>query len=221
MQEEPHSCKAFRLGAAKCCWSLICQIHSVQFFHLWQRRVQYWTLFMLLTCYWQTDASLTNVSNVKDIHSVLEVTVFDEDRDRSADFLGKIAIPLLHVSTRTVKIQTYFHYLSFDNFVDKETSFYRDFLRFSAQMPHNICLSGSMHFSMKKLVRMPFRPIKQTTFSIRSIMVSRKVTTWKIRSWQVQPKELSTWRLMSSTILWVYLGCSAKIKQLHNIWRVF
>ncbi|CAG05381.1 unnamed protein product, partial [Tetraodon nigroviridis] len=35
--------------------------------------------------------------NVKDIHSVLEVTVFDEDRDRSADFLGKIAIPLLHV----------------------------------------------------------------------------------------------------------------------------
>ncbi|CAJ1069989.1 multiple C2 and transmembrane domain-containing protein 1-like isoform X1 [Xyrichtys novacula] len=35
--------------------------------------------------------------NVKDIHSVLEVTVFDEDRDRSADFLGKIVIPLLHV----------------------------------------------------------------------------------------------------------------------------
>ncbi|XP_074474502.1 multiple C2 and transmembrane domain-containing protein 1 isoform X3 [Sebastes fasciatus] len=35
--------------------------------------------------------------NVKDIHSVLEVTVFDEDRDRSADFLGKVAIPLLYV----------------------------------------------------------------------------------------------------------------------------
>lgn len=35
--------------------------------------------------------------NVKDIHSVLEVTVFDEDRDRSADFLGKVAIPLLSV----------------------------------------------------------------------------------------------------------------------------
>lgn len=35
--------------------------------------------------------------NVKDIHSVLEVTVFDEDRDRSADFLGKVAIPLLRV----------------------------------------------------------------------------------------------------------------------------
>ncbi|KFP54556.1 Multiple C2 and transmembrane domain-containing protein 1, partial [Cathartes aura] len=27
--------------------------------------------------------------NIKDIHSVLEVTVYDEDRDRSADFLGK------------------------------------------------------------------------------------------------------------------------------------
>ncbi|XP_029283290.1 multiple C2 and transmembrane domain-containing protein 1-like [Cottoperca gobio] len=35
--------------------------------------------------------------NVKDIHSVLEVTVFDEDRDRSADFLGKVTIPLLHI----------------------------------------------------------------------------------------------------------------------------
>lgn len=37
-------------------------------------------------------------SNIKDIHSVLEVTVYDEDRDRSADFLGKVAIPLLSVS---------------------------------------------------------------------------------------------------------------------------
>ncbi|KAJ8285476.1 hypothetical protein GJAV_G00027220 [Gymnothorax javanicus] len=35
--------------------------------------------------------------NVKDIHSVLEVTVYDEDRDRSADFLGKVAIPLLRI----------------------------------------------------------------------------------------------------------------------------
>uniref|UniRef100_A0A671QJV3 Multiple C2 and transmembrane domain-containing protein 1-like n=1 Tax=Sinocyclocheilus anshuiensis TaxID=1608454 RepID=A0A671QJV3_9TELE len=35
--------------------------------------------------------------NAKDIHSVLEVTVYDEDRDRSADFLGKVAIPLLNI----------------------------------------------------------------------------------------------------------------------------
>ncbi|XP_066472237.1 multiple C2 and transmembrane domain-containing protein 1 [Tiliqua scincoides] len=35
--------------------------------------------------------------NVKDIHTVLEVTVYDEDRDRSADFLGKVAIPLLSI----------------------------------------------------------------------------------------------------------------------------
>ncbi|XP_053888830.1 multiple C2 and transmembrane domain-containing protein 1 isoform X4 [Malaclemys terrapin pileata] len=42
--------------------------------------------------------------NIKDIHSVLEVTVYDEDRDRSADFLGKVAIPLLSVkaSIRTL-----------------------------------------------------------------------------------------------------------------------
>lgn len=41
---------------------------------------------------------LSLCSNIKDIHSVLEVTVYDEDRDRSADFLGKVAIPLLSVS---------------------------------------------------------------------------------------------------------------------------
>ncbi|XP_044131936.1 multiple C2 and transmembrane domain-containing protein 1 isoform X1 [Bufo gargarizans] len=35
--------------------------------------------------------------NVNDVHSVLEVTVYDEDRDRSADFLGKVAIPLLSI----------------------------------------------------------------------------------------------------------------------------
>ncbi|GCB66140.1 hypothetical protein scyTo_0004913, partial [Scyliorhinus torazame] len=35
--------------------------------------------------------------NITDIHSVLEVSIFDEDRDRSADFLGKVAIPLLNI----------------------------------------------------------------------------------------------------------------------------
>lgn len=35
--------------------------------------------------------------NVKDIHSVLEVTVFDEDRDKKVEFLGKVCIPLLKI----------------------------------------------------------------------------------------------------------------------------
>ena len=34
---------------------------------------------------------------MKDIHSVLEVTVYDEDRDNKVDFLGKVAIPLLSI----------------------------------------------------------------------------------------------------------------------------
>lgn len=37
-------------------------------------------------------------SPVKDVHDVLEVTVFDEDGDKPPDFLGKVAIPLLSVS---------------------------------------------------------------------------------------------------------------------------
>ncbi|KAI1296773.1 Multiple C2 and transmembrane domain-containing protein 1 [Halotydeus destructor] len=36
---------------------------------------------------------------VKDIHEVLEVTVFDEDRDKKVEFLGKVAIPLLRVKS--------------------------------------------------------------------------------------------------------------------------
>ncbi|XP_055701211.1 multiple C2 and transmembrane domain-containing protein isoform X1 [Phlebotomus papatasi] len=35
--------------------------------------------------------------NVKDMTSVLEVTVFDEDRDHKVEFLGKLAIPLLRI----------------------------------------------------------------------------------------------------------------------------
>lgn len=34
---------------------------------------------------------------VKDIHSVLELTVYDEDRDKKCEFLGKLAIPLLKI----------------------------------------------------------------------------------------------------------------------------
>ncbi|KAG7327350.1 hypothetical protein KOW79_008956 [Hemibagrus wyckioides] len=34
---------------------------------------------------------------VKDIHDILEVTVFDEDGDKAPDFLGKVAIPLLSI----------------------------------------------------------------------------------------------------------------------------
>ncbi|VDK44756.1 unnamed protein product [Anisakis simplex] len=38
-----------------------------------------------------------NQRSVKDIHSVLEITVYDEDPNKKAGFLGKIAIPLLKI----------------------------------------------------------------------------------------------------------------------------
>uniref|UniRef100_A0A0R3RQC8 Multiple C2 and transmembrane domain-containing protein 1-like n=1 Tax=Elaeophora elaphi TaxID=1147741 RepID=A0A0R3RQC8_9BILA len=34
---------------------------------------------------------------VKDIHSILEITIYDEDPNKKAEFLGKIAIPLLQI----------------------------------------------------------------------------------------------------------------------------
>lgn len=34
---------------------------------------------------------------MKDMTSVLEVTVYDEDRDHKVEFLGKVAIPLLRI----------------------------------------------------------------------------------------------------------------------------
>lgn len=42
-------------------------------------------------------------SNVKDINSVLEVTVFDEDPDYKVEFLGKLAIPLLSINNGVQK----------------------------------------------------------------------------------------------------------------------
>ena len=44
-----------------------------------------------------TSVSLFLSSPVKDVHEVLEVTIFDDDGDKAPDFLGKTAIPLLMV----------------------------------------------------------------------------------------------------------------------------
>ncbi|KAL7848178.1 hypothetical protein AOLI_G00228960 [Acnodon oligacanthus] len=56
-------------------------------------RLQTHTVYKNLNPEWNKVFTL----NVKDIHSVLEVSIYDEDRDRSADFLGKVAIPLLNI----------------------------------------------------------------------------------------------------------------------------
>ena len=42
-------------------------------------------------------------SDVKDIHDVLEVTVYDEDKDHKYEFLGKVSIPLLKIKNNEKK----------------------------------------------------------------------------------------------------------------------
>ncbi|XP_033223349.1 multiple C2 and transmembrane domain-containing protein isoform X2 [Belonocnema kinseyi] len=56
-------------------------------------RLQTQTEYKTLAPNWQKIFTF----NVKDINSVLEVTVYDEDRDHKVEFLGKLAIPLLKI----------------------------------------------------------------------------------------------------------------------------
>jgi Ca2+-dependent lipid-binding protein len=42
-------------------------------------------------------------SDVKDIHDVLEITVYDEDKDHKYEFLGKVVIPLLKIKNNEAK----------------------------------------------------------------------------------------------------------------------
>ncbi|XP_063988122.1 multiple C2 and transmembrane domain-containing protein isoform X1 [Diachasmimorpha longicaudata] len=56
-------------------------------------RLQTQTEYKTLAPNWQKIFTF----NVKDINSVLEITVYDEDRDHKVEFLGKIAVPLLRI----------------------------------------------------------------------------------------------------------------------------
>ena len=48
---------------------------------------------------------------VNDIHDVLDITVFDEDKRGAPEFLGRVVIPLLQVTMATL-IMAYFLFFS-------------------------------------------------------------------------------------------------------------
>ncbi|RZC36102.1 C2 domain containing protein, partial [Asbolus verrucosus] len=56
-------------------------------------RLQTQTEYKTLSPSWQKIFTF----NVKDINNVLDVTVFDEDRDHKVEFLGRVSIPLLRI----------------------------------------------------------------------------------------------------------------------------
>uniref|UniRef100_A0ABM5EWV6 Multiple C2 and transmembrane domain-containing protein 2 isoform X1 n=2 Tax=Pogona vitticeps TaxID=103695 RepID=A0ABM5EWV6_9SAUR len=56
-------------------------------------RLQSYTIYKNLNPEWNQVFTFP----VKDIHDILEVTVFDEDGDKPPDFLGKVVIPLLSI----------------------------------------------------------------------------------------------------------------------------
>ncbi|XP_015785297.1 multiple C2 and transmembrane domain-containing protein isoform X1 [Tetranychus urticae] len=58
-------------------------------------RVQTNTEYKTLCPEWNKVFTFT----VRDIHEVLEITVYDEDRDKKFEFLGKVAIPLLKIQS--------------------------------------------------------------------------------------------------------------------------
>jgi len=58
------------------------------------------TMMMLMTV---MAAVLSRDSDIDDIHSVLEVFVYDENPDKKVDFLGKLAVPLLRVSIHSLR----------------------------------------------------------------------------------------------------------------------
>uniref|UniRef100_A0A6Q2XME5 C2 domain-containing protein n=1 Tax=Esox lucius TaxID=8010 RepID=A0A6Q2XME5_ESOLU len=65
-------------------------------------RLQTHTLYKTLNPDWNKVFTFP----VKDIHDVLELTIFDEDGDKAPDFLGKVAIPLLSVNSLHVPSQS-------------------------------------------------------------------------------------------------------------------
>lgn len=51
---------------------------------------------------------------VQDIHSTLELTIFDEDTNKTTEFIGKISIPLLAVNEESCLFLSYDFLLFFD-----------------------------------------------------------------------------------------------------------
>lgn len=59
---------------------------------------------MILVCVHVNNVVTLCCSPIKDINDVIELTVLDENGDRSPNLLGKVSIPLLTVSVQMLYV---------------------------------------------------------------------------------------------------------------------
>ena len=61
---------------------------------VWQK---VFTLYVELILFDKLSNHIDFFSDIRDIHDIVEITVYDEDKDHKYEFLGRVQIPLLRV----------------------------------------------------------------------------------------------------------------------------
>ena len=64
---------------------------------VWQKVFTLYVTLILFDNLTNQQITLICFSDIRDIHDIVEITVYDEDKDHKYEFLGRVQIPLLRV----------------------------------------------------------------------------------------------------------------------------